>query len=114
MSNTTVTRAQPDTHPQPRPYELATDIGRANTWEEFLTAAHNVCDATDTALGAVRATTADELARGVYGEGDPTPVDDLEAWHHTYDPCAAADLDARLDAAFGPLPGRDVMWGRAR
>lgn len=124
MSNTTVTRTQPDTHPQPRPYELATDIGRANTtgplpsgWEEFLTAAHNVCDATDTALGAVRATTADELARGVYGEGDPTPVDDLEAWHHTYDPAAAAVLDAQLDEAFGPLPGArrdDIEWRTAR
>lgn len=36
---------------------------------------------------------------------DPTPVGDLEAWTYSYDPRAAAELDAKLDAAFGPLPG---------
>lgn len=36
---------------------------------------------------------------------DRTPVADLESWHREYDPSAAADLDRRLDEAFGPVVG---------
>lgn len=36
---------------------------------------------------------------------DRTPVADLESWHREYDPRSAAELDAKLDAAFGPLSG---------
>lgn len=46
-----------------------------------------------------------QLGRPVTGTGDPTPVDDLEAWHKDYDPEAAGAFDRRLDAAFGPLRG---------
>lgn len=32
---------------------------------------------------------------------DPTPVADLEAWHASYDPAAATELDDQLDKTFG-------------
>jgi hypothetical protein len=49
-----------------------------------------------------------EAAR--HGDLDPTPVDDLEAWHADNDPCATADLAARLDEAFGPLD--EIDWAK--
>lgn len=36
---------------------------------------------------------------------DRTPVGDIEAWTHSYDPRAAAALDRRLDEAFGSIGG---------
>lgn len=32
---------------------------------------------------------------------DPTPVDDLEAWHAGYDPQRAGEFDRKLDRLFG-------------
>jgi len=36
---------------------------------------------------------------------DRTPVGDIEAWTYSYNPSADADLDRRLDEAFGPVGG---------
>ena len=50
--------------------------------------------------------------RLVSGEGDPTPVDDLEA--HYRDPAEEADFECRLTAAFGiDIDGRPVRGGAA-
>lgn len=135
MSNTTVTPGQRSPQPLPRTntgrrYELATDIGRQASnaprlpadYEAFMAETNRISDEFDRTLNAVRARTAEEFRallgeRGVHGAGDPTPVDDLEEWQHSYDPAAAAVLDAQLDEAFGPLPGArrdDIEWRTAR
>lgn len=58
--------------------------------------------------------TPDEIVWSHHGTSDldPTPVDDLEAWMHSYDPRAAAALDRRLDEVFGPISIDVVRQGQ--